>query len=240
MGVASGNLSNSKGFVFAVDTIHLYGIVIAVETFAKGGSMGRTPPGQTRERVFRYVVERLLGGEPPTVREVRDAFGFRSVQTAREHLETLVGEGRLAKDGGKARGYRLPVARADRPTVRVPLLGRVPAGPTEVAIEDHQGQVPVQSRYAADELFALTVRGDSMIDAGILPGDVVVVRWQPKATSGDIVVAMIEDEATVKRFRVRRGRPELHAENPAYAPIVPEPSRLSILGRVVEVRRRLD
>ena len=72
--------------------------------------MGRTPPGQTRERIFRFVRDRLLGGLPPTVREVQEAFGFRSPQTARQHLEALVDEGRLAKRAGQARGYRLVVA----------------------------------------------------------------------------------------------------------------------------------
>ena len=99
--------------------------------------MGRTPPGQTRERVFKLVRDRLLAGSPPTVREVQEAFGFRSVQTAREHLEALVAEGRLSKEKGKARGYRLPVgSRPRRPTVLVPLLGRVPAGSLDVAVED--------------------------------------------------------------------------------------------------------
>jgi repressor LexA len=79
-----------------------------------------------------------------------------------------------------------------------------------------------------------------MIGIGILPGDVVIVRRQPSAAPNDVVVALVGDEATVKRLRVRRGRPELHAENPAYAPIVPDPGELRILGKVVEVRRTLE
>jgi len=201
--------------------------------------MGRTPPGQTRERVFRLVREQLLAGSPPTVREVQQAFGFRSVETAREHLEALVREGRLSKQRGRARGYRLPAA-AGPPTVLVPLLGRVSAGALDAAVEDPEGYLPIRSRHPADELFALRVRGESMTGAGILPGDVVVVRRQRTAGSGEIVVALVGDEATVKRLRIRRKRVELHAENPDFEPIVPDPRELTLLGKVVEVHRRLE
>ena len=201
--------------------------------------MGRTPAGQTREKVFRFVRDRLAGGRPPTVREVMEAFGFRSPQTAREHLDGLVEDGRLKKEPKVARGFRLP-GRGEAPTVMVPLLGRVPAGPLELAVEDLEGHLPVQTRRAPGELFSLRVRGDSMKDAGILDGDIVIVRRQARADSGEIVVAMVGDDATVKRFRVRRGRIELHPANDAYQPIVPEPGEMKILGKVVEVRRVLE
>ncbi|UCF93442.1 MAG: repressor LexA [Desulfobacterales bacterium] len=203
--------------------------------------MGRTPPGQTRRRVFRFVRERLLNGSPPTVREVREAFGFRSVQTAREHLEALVREGQLSKEPGKARGYRLPdTSRPQAPTRLVPLLGRVPAGPLDIAAEDLEGYLPVQAPHSSSELFGLRVRGRSMIGAGILPGDIVVVRRQPSADPGDIVVALVGDEATVKRLRIRRNRVELHPENPDFEPIIPNTTELTLLGKVIEVRRYLE
>jgi repressor LexA len=201
--------------------------------------MGRTPAGQTRERVLRLVRERLLAGAPPTVREVQRAFGFRSVQTAREHLETLVREGRLAKEGGRSRGYRLP-GDGGTATVLVPLLGRVPAGALDLAAEELEGYLPIEASRSAEDLFALRVRGESMTGAGILPGDIVVVRRQPSARSGEIVVARVGDEATVKRLRLRGKRVELHPENPAFAPVVPDPLELALLGKVVEVRRRLE
>jgi repressor LexA len=204
----------------------------------KAGKMGRTPPGQTRERVFRLVRDRLLAGRPPTVREVQQAFGFRSVQTAREHLEALVSEGRLAKERGKSRGYRLPLGSAP-PTRLVPLLGRVQAGGLDAAVEEPEGYLPVQSRHAPGELFGLRVRGESMTGAGIFPGDIVVVRRQPTASSGEIVVALVGDEATVKRLRLRGRRVELHPENPDFEPILPDPDELMLLGKVVEVRRLL-
>jgi repressor LexA len=201
--------------------------------------MGRTPPGQTRARVFRFVREQLLAGSPPTVREVQRAFGFRSVETAREHLEALVREGRLAKRGGRARGYRLAAAAGPAP-VLVPLLGRVPAGALDAAVEDPEGYLPVRSRRSGGELFALRVRGESMTGAGILSGDVVIVRRQRTARSGEIVVALVGDEATVKRLYLRGKRVELHAEHPDFEPIVPDPRELRLLGKVVELQRRLE
>lgn len=201
----------------------------------------RTPPGQTRRQIYRFVRERLLQGRPPTVREVQEAFGFRSVQSAREHLETLVAEGKLAKLPGKSRGYRLPPGRSATPAVLVPLLGRVQAGDLTTAVEDPDGGfLTVQTRSAQDELFALRVRGESMLGAGILPGDVVIARRQSTASSGDIVVALVGEEATVKTLRRRGRRIELHPHNPAFEPIVPHPAELVLLGKVIEVRRHLE
>lgn len=203
--------------------------------------MGRTPAGQTREQVFRFIRDCLLKGLPPTVREVQDAFGFRSVQTARQHLELLVKEGRLTKEKGKARSYRLPeFTTFEMPTQLVPLLGRVQAGPLDLATQDLEGYLPIQTRHDADELFGLRVQGESMTAAGILPGDIVVVRRQPTADSGDIVVALVRDEATVKRLRIRKNRVELHPENPDFQPIIPETEDFRLLGKVIEVRRYME
>jgi repressor LexA len=203
--------------------------------------MGRTPRGQTREQIFRFVREHLLRGFPPTVREVQEAFGFRSVQTAREHLEALVKEGRLTKETGKARSYRLPETNTTGVPIRlIPLLGRVPAGPLDLAAEELEGYIPIQSYHDPNGLFALRVKGKSMIAAGILPGDLVVVRRQPVADSGDIVIALVRDEATVKRLRIRKDRIELQPENPDFETIIPDSDELSIIGKVIEVRRDLE
>jgi repressor LexA len=200
----------------------------------------KTLPGKTRDRVYNFVQRRLLEGAPPTVREVQTALGFRAVQTAREHLERLVAEGRLAKRKGKARGYRLPLRAGAEPASRlVPLLGRVQAGGLTTATEDLEGYIPVQTRGPGD-LFALRVQGESMTGAGIFARDIVVVRAQPSAQSGDIVVALVEDEATVKTLRIRRGRLELHPQNPAFDPIVPAPGACKILGKVIEARRHIE
>ena len=165
----------------------------------------------------------------------------RAVQSAREHLEALVAEGLLAKEAGRARGYRLPSAvAAAAPTRLVPLLGRVQAGGLTAAIEDPEGYLPLRSRRREKELLALRVRGDSLQGAGILDGDIVVLRRQATAESGEIVVALVGDEATVKRLRRRGRRIELHPEHPDFDMIVPDPGGLVILGKVIEVHRYLD
>lgn len=210
--------------------------------------MPKTPPGRTRERVYDYVRRRLYEGRPPTVRDVQRAFRFRAVETARGHLDALVNEGRLLRRSGEARGLELPElsSRGASPPRLVPILGRVQAGALSTAVEDLEGYVPIASAATPPgehEYFALRVRGESMNGAGILPGDLVIVRRQSTASSGEIVIALVDDEATVKRFRLRRGRVELHPENPDFDVIVPPPKdapQSFILGKVVEVRRLLD
>ncbi len=206
--------------------------------------MPQTRSGQTRERVFQFIRDRLLAGDPPTVREVQRVFGFATPQTARYHLEKLVAEGRLAAARGRARGYRLlsryePVS----PVGWVPLVGRVQAGRPIEATEDLEGYVPVPADLAGasdrDELFALRVQGRSRVGAGILPGDVVIVRRQPTADSRDLVVALVDDEATVKRLQLRKGKVELHPENPDFEPILPD-RHITLLGKVIEVRRSVS
>lgn len=197
--------------------------------------MGRTPPGETRARVLAFMTERLLAGRPPTVREVQEAFRFKAVQTAREHLEALVADGKLDKVAGRARGYRLPGARDD--VVRaVPIVGRVQAGALTFAYEELEGHVHVASTYSAEDVFGLRVRGASMRGAGILDGDVVIVRKQRTARSGEIVVALVGEEATVKRL-VRRGkRVELHPEADGFDPI-PVGDDAIVIGKVVGLHR---
>jgi len=201
-----------------------------------------TPPGQTREKVYRFVRQRLLEGRPPSIREVQEAFGFRALGTAHEHLEKLVAEGRLRKLTGKSRGYQLPRPRQEPDFVMVPLLGRVQAGALTTAVEDREGYLPLLRPRGSrkEEFFALRVEGQSMRDAGILPGDLVIVRQQDTARTGDIVVALVEDEATVKRLRLRRRKVELHPENPEFPVLTPDPTDVRILGKVVEVRRHLE
>ena len=132
--------------------------------------MGRTPAGETREKVFAFVRDRLLAGQPPTVREVQEALGFRAVRTAQQHLERLVEEGRLVAGRHRARGYRLPGSSEGARTVLAPVLGRVPAGALDAAVEDPDGYLPVDARgAAAGDLFALRVRGESMTGVGSCP-----------------------------------------------------------------------
>ncbi|MFZ9886697.1 MAG: transcriptional repressor LexA [Myxococcota bacterium] len=202
--------------------------------------MPRAPRGESRERVYVFLRDRLLEGEPPTVREVQEAMGFSAVQTAREHLEALVEDGRLEKTSGRSRAYRLaPSEGPQRSWVSVPLLGQVQAGALTTAVEEAEGFIGVETRLPAEQLFALRVRGESMIGAGILDGDVVVVRRQSSASSGDIVVALVGEEATVKRLRLTHDLIELLPENPAFVPLSfgGDEASLILLGKVIEVRR---
>jgi repressor LexA len=203
-------------------------------------AMPRTPTGETRESVYRFMHERLLAGQPPSLREIQAAFGFRAVETAREHLQGLVNEGRLLQDPGRARSYRLPTGARGTSMQLVPLLGRVQAGALTTAVEQLEAWVPVQTRHPSDELFALSVRGESMSGAGIMPGDIVIVRRQAQVSTGDIIVALVDDEATVKRLRKRQSVVELHPENPAFDVIVRPAEAVTVLGKVIEVRRYLE
>ena len=199
--------------------------------------MAKTPAGETRARLRDFVLTRILGGAPPSVREVQDHFGFRSTATVREHLDALVEAGELAQESGRDRGYRIP--GAFQPAM-VPILGRVQAGALNAALEDVTGYVAVRAAQA-QRSFALRVMGESMAGREIHDGDIVLVDRDARITPGDIVVALIDDEATIKTFRKQGRRIVLEAANPAYADIVPAPhsTDFRILGRVFEVRREL-
>jgi repressor LexA len=181
-------------------------------------------------------------GYPPTVREIGEAVGLTSSSSVHSQLANLERKGLLFRDPTKPRAI---VAEPDAPKPRgvlVPLLGRIAAGAPVLAAENVEDYltVPVGFAEGADH-FALRVAGDSMIGAGILDGDVVVVRRQDDADDGDIVAALVpgpaEDEATVKRLRRERGRAMLVPENPALSPF--EMTEGRILGKVVAVLRKL-
>jgi len=171
-------------------------------------------------------------GAPPTLREIGERFGIRSTNGVRYHLDCLERSGAIQRRPGRARGIGLP-----RP--RVPILGRIAAGEPVFAAESAEGAIDPDLLSHARPDFALRVRGDSMRDAGILEGDLVLVRRDPAPRNGEIVVAMIGDETTVKRFFRERRQIVLRPENPRFKPItVTEASpELQILGRVVGVYR---
>jgi len=204
--------------------------------------MAYTQPGKTRKKVYEFVRERILNDTPPTTREVQQAFGFRAIQSARQHLEALVSEGKLLKKSRKARSHQLPEAKKVSSPNLIPMLGRVQAGDLTEALEVPNEYIPVQTRFDNRELFALTVEGESMLQAGIFTGDTVIVRKQPTANTGDIVVAMVGEKATVKRYREKNGKVELHPENDSFEPInlQEEGEPFLLLGKVIEVRRSLE
>jgi repressor LexA len=188
-------------------------------------------------------------GFPPSVREIGQAVGLSSPSTVHAHLATLEERGYLRRDPTKPRAIEVRWdkevgAIEDRPQVRnLPIYGTIAAGPTMLAAQSHEGVLPVPADFISDTPhFVLTVKGDSMINAGIHDGDLAVVRVQPDASNGDIVAAQVtgpteEAEATVKRFRRQGRRVLLVPENDTMAPIE-APDDLRILGRVVALWRR--
>ena len=194
---------------------------------------------QIYEFIQAFSAER---GYPPSVREIGAAVGLKSPSTVHFHLKGLEEAGILVKAEGKTRAITL--AGAARPVAeeehgerdRVPVLGNVAAGSPILAEECVEDYLTFDTEGLEGEHFALRVRGESMLYAGILPDDLVVVHRQQQARSGDIVVALIGDEATVKTLRLRDGQVWLMPENPAYEPI--DGTFAQILGRVVAVVRR--
>lgn len=198
---------------------------------------------QLREEIYRYVVGRLRDGDPPTIREVQKAVGLKAVESARSHLEALVEEGRLVKRNTRSRSYALPPdERASSGLHRIPVLGQVQAGRFTWAEQEVEGFLELERLRYGEELFALRVRGLSMKEAGILPDDLVITRRQERADSGDVVVALVEEEATVKRLQLDPDGPDgprvlLHPANPDFETLSVDPGELRLLGKVVEVRR---
>lgn len=187
--------------------------------------------------VFDFLRERIAEGYVPSVREICAELGFRSTSTAHRCLERLVEAGLIEKQGGNLnRAIRL-VGGESR---RVPLVGTVTAGQPITAIEHIEDYLSFKPKKRYDgELFALKVRGESMINAAILDGDTVIVEQTPYADNGEIVVAMTKDgEATVKRFYKEGGHYRLQPENDTMAPIILD--EVTILGRVVAVLRYMD
>lgn len=161
----------------------------------------------------------LEHGYPPTIREIGSAFAIRSTNGVRYYLNILERAGHLTRGERISRGIGTVPARGR--AAGIPILGRVAAGVPALAEESIDGHLETEGMFGDPAgLFALRVRGDSMIGAGILEGDYVVVRSQERASTGDIVVGLLEDEATVKYFRPRGSHIELVAANPAYPPIV--------------------
>jgi len=195
-----------------------------------------------QEKLLAYILDSIrTTGRPPTVREICRAFGFRSTGTARDHLRALEHKGHLKKHRGQSRGL-VPqnwpkILRDQFPPM--PILGRVPAGGPLLAEENIEGTLDLSGEFAGEKVFALKVHGDSMIEAGICENDLVVVRAQTHAEPGEIVVALVDGEATVKRLARRGGKLWLQPANHAYDPI-PVGGDTKVLGRVIGVIRSYE
>ncbi|MCL6451257.1 MAG: transcriptional repressor LexA [Acetobacteraceae bacterium] len=200
---------------------------------------GLTP----RQRAILEFIRRevAIRGYPPSVREIGDAVGLSSSSTVHGHLARLEEKGFIRRDPSKPRAIEViqpPAHPGGKRTVEVPLVGRIAAGQPILAVENIDDTFPLPWDFVRGEnVFLLEVKGDSMAGAGILDGDLVLVRQQQTAESGDIVAALVEDEATVKRFFREPGRVRLQPENPRFQPIYARDVR--ILGRVIGLIRRL-
>lgn len=179
-------------------------------------------------------------GYPPSVREIGQAVGLSSSSTVHGYLKKLEDKGFLRRDPTKPRAMEILDGFVHEKVefVNVPLLGRVAAGLPLLAVENREDIFPLPLHFTGTgDFFMLTVRGDSMIEAGILDGDMVVVRSQNDAINGDIVVALLEDEATVKRYYKESGRIRLQPENSLMEPIYA--TEIHVLGKVVGLVRKI-
>ena len=195
--------------------------------------------GDTQAKILAYIEKATLQKVyPPSVREICEATGLKSTSTVHGHLIRLEKKGLLYRDSMKPRAISVPSDHQMYRTemINVPIVGRVSAGSPILATENIEDYIALpQSMLGEGEHYVLGVRGESMIEAGIMDGDYVVVRKQPTAYNGDIVVAMVEDDATVKRFYRENGHFRLQPENSTMEPIiVPE---VTILGKVVSLYR---
>jgi len=198
------------------------------------------PLTSRQQEIYSYIHTQITEvGAPPTIREIGDHFGMTSTNGVRDVLAALERKGYINRSPLKSRGIEL--AEEVRPDVRVvPLLGRVAAGNPTEAVENVLDQLAVdQSMLPSGDVFGLQIQGESMRDAGIHEGDYIFVRSQQTARSGDMVVAVIDDEATVKWYRPRRGKIYLEPDNPAFEPIVLSRD-IRIAGKVVGMMRRFE
>ena len=200
--------------------------------------------GPRQKKILDYILSEIEGrGYPPSVREIAEAVGLASPSTVHAHLEALQRKGYLRRDPTKPRAIEIQYAPEVGPVARrtavkhVPLVGRIAAGSPNQALEEVEDVLPLPATITGDgTLFMLRVKGDSMIDAGIRDGDLVVIRRQEDASNGEIVAALLEDEATIKTLVRENGRTVLRPENTSMQPIEVR-SDGQILGKVVALVR---
>jgi repressor LexA len=206
-----------------------------------GGTLSDKPATERQRRILQVIGEFTSErGYPPSVREIGERVGLSSSSTIHAHLKALEKRGLISRDPTKPRALRSEVGfSAGRDALVVPIIGKVAAGTPITASENVEGEfvLPMAFVPKASDSFMLRVQGDSMIEAAILDGDLILVRPQRTADNGEVVVAMLEGEATVKRFYREDGRIRLQPENRDMAPIYA--SDVEIVGRVEAVVRRL-
>lgn len=197
---------------------------------------------ERQREIYEFISTTIATrGIPPSMREIGKKFGIRSTNGVEGHLAALDRQGLITRERGKSRSIALPGSIHSGATI--PRLGRVAAGMPVLSPENREGELVVDlslfSLRNAHDIFALNVKGDSMIEAHIMDGDTVLVRAQPTAQTGDIVVALVSGEATVKRFFLEKSRIRLQPENKTLKPIYVDQEDLSIAGKVVGVIRKV-
>ncbi len=196
---------------------------------------------QKQQEILEYIKSEILNrGFPPAVREICEAVNLKSTSSVHSHLETLEKNGYIRRDPTKPRAIEIVDDNFNltrREMVNVPIVGRVAAGEPLLAIENIENYFPIPSEFLPNaQIFILNVKGDSMVNAGILDGDKVIVEQRPDASNGDKVVALLDDSATVKTFYREDGHCRLQPENDYMDPIIVE-GDVQILGKVIGVLR---
>ena len=193
-----------------------------------------------QKQIYDFLVRTIRErGYAPSIQEIGARFKIVSTNGVFRHLKALEKKGYIRRVGKRALEILSPQGRSIFPDAReIPILGRVPAGKPLLAEENVEGFLTVPGEIARGTVFALKVKGDSMKDAGILDGDCVIVRYQGTAENGEVVCALINGEATLKRFHKRGGTVTLRAENKNYAPIAISGGEFRILGKAVGLIRR--
>jgi repressor LexA len=199
---------------------------------------------ENQVRILHFIKEQLkLKGYPPSVREICKGVNLRSTSTVHRHLERLETKGYIRRDPTKPRAIEILDNSDDnlfqpKKTVDIPIIGKVTAGEPVLAVEHIEDTFPVPMELAErGPLFMLRVQGDSMIEAGILDGDYVIVKQQNDAINGDVVIALIDNEATIKRFYKEKNYIRLQPENQSMEPIIVKD--VKILGKVIGLYRKL-
>ena len=196
-----------------------------------------------QQEILEYIKQEILNkGYPPAVREICEAVHLKSTSSVHSHLETLEKNGYIRRDPTKPRAIEIIDDNFNltrREVVNVPIIGQVAAGQPLLAVENIENYFPIPTEFMPNaETFMLKVKGDSMINAGIFDGDKILVQKQPDAKNGDIVVALVDDSATVKTFYKEDGHYRLQPENDTMDPIIV--NECAILGKVFGIMRFLN
>lgn len=194
------------------------------------------PLSKNQQKIMEYLKRCSVDGRVPSVREICEEVGLSSTSTVHHHLKALEEKGMIVREHGVNRCIQIT---GEEKSVNVAVMGNVAAGNPIVAIEDIECYVPVPEKMGRGrELFALRIQGESMIKAGILDGDIVIVDRTPVAENGEIVVALVGDSATVKRFYKEDGHYRLQPENDAFEPIIVD--EVILLGKVISLVRNYE